>query len=103
MKTPHPIEIVGWVFTSTVTGFTVAEIADHGVSVLILCTVIGAMLSAGTTLTDSFMKARTTELYRCAIEGCSVEIRATRNHTPQRLAVLKDMPTDHPRHGSAGM
>jgi hypothetical protein len=102
MKMPHPIEIVGWVATATVTGFTAESLTDHGVGVLVVLAVMGSMVSAGMTLTDSFVEAATTEVYRCAAEGCSVEIRATRNHSAERLAVLEEMATDHPGHGSAG-
>lgn len=103
MKMPHPIEIAGWAVTAAVAGSTAATLTGHGVSVLVVLAVLGSMLSAGMTLTDLIVKAATTEVYRCTAEGCSVEIRATRNHTPERLAVLKDMATNHPRHGSAGM
>lgn len=102
MKMPHPIEIVGWAMTVTATGVTVDSLADHGVGVLTMLAVIGSMLSTGMTLTGKFMQAVTTEVYGCAVEGCKVEIRATRNHSAERLAVLKDLAADHHRHGSAG-
>ncbi|MFJ8929272.1 hypothetical protein ACIRLA_22105 [Streptomyces sp. NPDC102364] len=103
MKMPHPIEAGGFVTTVTVAGFTAESLTDHGVSVLVVLAVLGSMLSAGMTLTDLIVKAATTEVYRCTAEGCQVEIRATRDHTPERLAVLKDMATDHVQHGSGGV
>lgn len=100
MKMPHRMEIVGWAVTAVVTGSTVATLHEHHVSLLTTLAVFGAMLSAGMTLTGHLVKASTTHVYRCAAEGCSVEIRATDDHTLERLAVLEDLATDHARHGS---
>lgn len=101
MKKPNPVDVIGGVVTAVVTGIVAASLADHDVSSLILLSVICSMLSAGMALTDRVGKSATTEVYRCSAQGCSVEIRATRNHSPERLAVLRDMATDHSRHGSA--
>jgi hypothetical protein len=103
VKKPHPVDVFGGIVTAVVTGSVAANLADHDVSVLILLSVVLSMLSSGLTLTDRVAKATTTEVYRCSTGGCSVEIRATRNHSPERLAVLRDMATDHARHGSAAV
>ncbi|WP_282790894.1 hypothetical protein [Streptomyces sp. CC224B] len=98
---PHPVELIGGATTAVITGSTVVELADHDVGVLSTLTVAFAMLSAGVTLTERVAQAVTTEVYRCSVQTCSVEIRATRNHAPERLAVLREMATDHSRHGTA--
>lgn len=100
MKKPHPIDVAGGIVTAAVTGSVAANLAGHDVSTLVLASVVLSMLSSGLTLTDKVAKAMTTEVYRCTVQGCSVEIRATRNHAPERLAVLRDMATDHGRHGA---
>jgi hypothetical protein len=100
MKKPHPVDVVGGVVTALVTGSVAVSLAGHDVSALVLVSVVLSMLSSGLTLTDRVAKAVTTEVYRCTVQGCSVEIRATRNHAPERLAVLRDMATDHDRHGA---
>lgn len=102
MKKPHPVDVIGGIVTAVVTGSVAANLADNGVGALVVAAVILSMLSSGLTLTDRVAKAATTEVYRCSSEGCSVEIRATRNHAPDRLAVLREMATNHSRHGSAG-
>ncbi|MFJ9101326.1 hypothetical protein ACIRJM_22995 [Streptomyces sp. NPDC102405] len=103
MKKLHPIDVAGAVVTAALTGTTAASLVDHSVSTFVLLTVVLSMLSSGMTLTERVAKAATTELYRCSVEGCTVEIRATRNHAPERLAVLRDMATDHARHGSVAV
>lgn len=103
MKKPNPVDVIGGIATAVVTGTVAANLADHDVSALILLSVVLSMLSSGLTLTDRVAKAATTKVYRCSAQGCSVEIRATRNHSPERLAVLRDMATDHDRHGSAAL
>ncbi|MFI1485734.1 hypothetical protein [Streptomyces sp. NPDC020747] len=103
MKKPNPVDVIGGIATAVVTGAVAAHLADHDVSTLILLSVVLSMLSSGLTLTDRVAKATTTEVYRCSAQGCSVEIRATRNQSPERLAVLRDMATDHARHGSAAV
>lgn len=103
MKKPNPSDVIGGVTTAVITGTVTANLAAHDVSVLPLLSVVLCMLSAGLTLTDRVTKAATTEVYRCSAQGCSVEIRATRNHTPERMAVLRDLATDHNRHGTAAV
>lgn len=102
MKKPSPVDVTGVVAIGAITGATVVNLAKHDVGVLAILTVALSMLSAGGTLLGLMTKALTTEVYRCSAQGCSVEIRATRNHSPERLAVLREMATDHSRHGSAG-
>lgn len=101
MKKPNPVDVIGGIVTAVVTGSVAVSLANHDVSALVLMSVVLSMLSSGLTLTDRVAKAATTEVYRCSAQGCSVEIRATRNHSPERLAVLRDVATDHARHGSA--
>jgi len=103
MKKPHPIDVIGGIATAAVAGATAATLADHDVGVLTILAVALSMLSTGLMITAQFAKAATTEVYRCSAQGCAVEIRATRNHAPERLAVLRDVATDHSRHGSAGV
>jgi hypothetical protein len=100
MKKPHPIDVIGGVVTAVIVGSTAVRLADHNVGVLTILAVVLSMLSAGLTLTGALVKAATTEAYRCSAQGCTVEIRATRNHSPERLAVLREMATDHARHGA---
>ena len=102
MKKPHPIDVIGGVASAVVAGTTAARLADHGVGVLTILAVALSMLSTGLMLTAQFAKAATTEVYRCSAQGCTVEIRATRNHSPERLAVLREMATDHARHSGTG-
>jgi hypothetical protein len=102
MKKLHPVDVIGAAVTAVVTGTTVARLTDHNVGLLTILAVGLSLLSAGLTLTALIVKAVTTEVYRCSAEGCTVEIRATRNHSPERLAVLRNMATDHGRHGSVG-
>jgi hypothetical protein len=102
MKKPSPVDVTGVVAIGSITGATVANLARHDVGVLVIMAVALSMLSSGGWLLMVLTKGLTTEVYRCSVEGCSVEIRATRNHTPERLAVLRDMATDHTRHGSVG-
>jgi hypothetical protein len=102
MKKPSPVDVTGVVAIGAITGATVANLANHDVGVLVILAVALSMLSSGGTLLGLIAKAATTEVYRCSAQGCTVEIRATRNHSPERLAVLRDMATDHSRHGSAG-
>jgi hypothetical protein len=103
MKKPSSVDVIGGIVTAVVVGTVAANLADHEVSVLLLMSVVLSMLSAGLTLTDKVAKAATTEVYRCSVQGCSVEIRATRNDAPERLTVLREMATDHARHGSAAV
>lgn len=103
MKKPNLVDVIGGITTAVVTGAVAANLVDHDLSMLILLSVVLSMLSSGLTLTDRVSKAATTEVYRCSVDGCSVEIRATRNHAPERLAVLRDMATDHARHGSVAV
>jgi hypothetical protein len=102
MKKPHPIDVIGGIVTAVIAGTTAVRLADHGVGVLTILAAALSMLATGLMLTAQVAKAATTEVYRCSAQGCSVEIRATRNHSPDRLAVLRDMATDHGRHGSVG-
>ena len=102
MKKPSPVDVTGVVAIGSIAGATVANLASHDVGVLVILAVALSMLSAGGTLLGLIAKAATTEVYRCSVQGCTVEIRATHNHSPERLAVLRDMATDHARHGSAG-
>jgi hypothetical protein len=101
VKKPNPVGAIGGIVTAVVTGTVAANLVDHDVSTLILLSVVLSMLSSGLTLTGKIAKAPTAEVYRCSAEGCTVEIRATRNHSSERLAVLRDVATDHARHGSA--
>lgn len=103
MKKPHPVDLIGGIVTAVVTGVVAVNLVGHDVSTLVLLSVVLSMLSSGLTLTDRVARAATTEVYRCLAQGCSVEIRATRNHSSERLAVLRDMATDHARHGSAAV
>ncbi|OQQ12997.1 hypothetical protein B0675_39970 [Streptomyces sp. M41(2017)] len=103
MKKLNPAEVAGGAVISVTTGVTVANLAVHDVGALTLVTVALSMLSSGIWLLMAVMKGVTTQVYRCSVEGCAVEIRATRNHTQARLAVLEGMATDHTSHGSAGV
>ncbi|KOU62076.1 hypothetical protein ADK57_25940 [Streptomyces sp. MMG1533] len=103
MKKPHIIEAIGGAATAVLTGTTAVNLAGHDVGLLTILAVALSMLSTGLTLTGQITKAATTEAYRCSAQGCTVEIRATRNHAPERLAVLREMATDHSRHGSAAV
>jgi hypothetical protein len=101
MKKPSPIDVTGVVVIGVITGTTVANLASHDVGVITLVTVALAMLSSGGYLLAAIAQGIATEVYRCSAQGCTVEIRATRNHAPERLAVLREMATDHSRHGTA--
>lgn len=103
MKKPNPVDAAGVVVICVATGATVVNLASHDVGALTLVTVTLAMLSSGGYLLAAIVKGMTTEVYRCSAQGCAVEIRATRNHTAERLAVLREMATDHGRHGSAAV
>jgi hypothetical protein len=103
MKKPNLVDVAGVVATGAITGATVANLARHDVGALVIMTVVFSMLSSGGWLLLAIAKGRTVEVYRCSVKGCSVEIRATRNHPPERLTVLRDMVTDHSGHGSAGV
>lgn len=102
MKKLSPVDVTGVVAIGSITGATVANLASHDVGVLTLVTVALSMLSSAGWLLLAIAKGATTEVYRCSAEGCSVEVRASRNHSPERLSVLRHMATDHSRHGSAG-
>lgn len=103
MRKLIPGEVAGVVVIGVITGSTVANLGAHGVGALTLVTVALSMLSSGGWLLAAVTKGATTQVYRCSVEGCTVEIRATRNHSPARLAVLRDMATDHTGHGSAAV
>jgi len=103
MKKPSPVDVTAVAAIGSITGATVANLARHDVSVLVLLIVALSMLSSAGWLLLTFAKGATTETYRCATPGCNVEIRATRNHSPERLTALREMATDHSRHGSAAV
>jgi hypothetical protein len=102
MKKPNLVDVTGVVAIGVATGTTVSNLASHDVGALALVTVTLAMLSSGGYLLAAVAKGMTTEVYRCTAEGCSVEIRATRNHSPERLTALREMATDHSRHATVG-
>lgn len=102
MKKPSPVDVTAVAVTGSIAGATVANLVKHDVGVLVILAVALSMLSAGGTLLGLIVKGMTTEVYRCSTQGCTVEIRATRNHSPERLAVLREMATDHSRHGTGG-
>lgn len=102
MKKPNLIELAGGAVTATVAGVTADNLADHSVGVLVIVSVVLSMLSSGMWLTGRLAKAETIEVYRCPKQGCTVEIRASRDHSPERLARLRDLAADHGRHEAAG-
>jgi hypothetical protein len=99
MKKPSPVDVTGVVAVGSIAGAIVGNLIRHDVSVLVIMTVAFSMLSSGGWLLLIMARGLTTEVYRCSVEGCTVEIRAARNHGPERLAVLREMATDHSRHG----
>lgn len=102
MRKPSPSDVIGGAVTAVATGTVATHLIGHHVSVLILLAVVGTMISSGLTLAERIAKAGTTEVYRCSVHDCSVEIRATKNHSAEKLASLRDMATDHSRHTTAG-
>jgi hypothetical protein len=98
MQKPKPVDVTAVAAIGALTGSTVVNLAEHDVSAIRILIVALSMLSVGGVLLAQIVKDMTTELYQCPVQDCRVEIRATRNHSPERLAVLREMATDHSRH-----
>lgn len=69
------------------------------VSTLAIVAVIAFTLTTGLSLASQVGQSLRTTLYTCPAKGCTVSIRARGTSTTES-ARLRDLATDHTKHGS---
>lgn len=87
------------VFGAIAAGLAI-QLSDRHVSVSAIVAVVAFTLVAGASLANAIAQSMRTTLYTCPTKGCTVSIRA-RGTSSEELARLRDLATDHAKHGAA--
>ena len=77
-----------------------AQLADHGVGVYAIVSVVAFTLTSGFYFAARISQALRTTFYACPVKGCAVSIRA-QNATNAELDRHRAYATDHTKHGAA--
>jgi hypothetical protein len=75
-----------------------SELAAHHVSPAAIVTALLAVVSTGLYVAQQMGQGFRSTLYTCPAKGCTVSIRA-RGASPEELAGLCALATDHSKHG----
>lgn len=93
-------EAIPTVLAAAGAAFIGHDLADHGVGVPTIVSVVLALLSTGLMLGIRFQQAaNNVQLFTCP-ERCGVEIRTT-NQPDERVARLRELAADHSQHPAA--